>query len=109
MALLEAAATGLPAVVTAVGGNRDLVLDGQTGHVVPPANPQALATAITRLMKLSLGERRALGNFARRHCLEHYRFEGIGEQWVRLYRSLMALNAAKSGPTMRRTCAVSED
>jgi glycosyltransferase involved in cell wall biosynthesis len=109
MALLEAAASGLPAVVTDVGGNRDLVLDGQTGHVVPPANPQALATAITRLMELSLGERRALGNFARRHCVEHYRFEGIGEQWVRLYRSFMALNAAKSGPTMRRTCAVSED
>jgi glycosyltransferase involved in cell wall biosynthesis len=109
IALLEAAASGLPAVVTDVGGNRELVLDGQTGYVVPPGNPQALATAITRLMDLPSAERGDLGNYARRHCLEHYRFEMVGEQWVRLYRSLMALKAPNSGSTMRTTCALSED
>jgi len=109
IALLEAAASGLPAVVTDVGGNRDLVLDGQTGYVVPPVSPLALATAITRLMELPDTERQALGNHARLHCIEHYRFELVGEQWVRLYRSLMALNAPKSGSRMRTTCALSED
>jgi len=109
MALLEAAATGLAAVVTDVGGNRDLVLDGQTGYVVPPGNPHALARAITRVMDLPDAERRELGSVARRHCVENYRFEMVGEQWVRLYRRLMAGKAPESGSPMRDSRVVSED
>jgi len=37
-----------PVVVTAVGGLPDVVEDGVTGYVVPPRNPEALASAITR-------------------------------------------------------------
>ncbi len=95
MALLEAAAAGLAAVVTDVGGNRDLVLDGETGYVVPPANSQALATAMTRLMELPDTERREIGAFARRHCVENYRFQKIGDEWVRLYRQFMSRNALR--------------
>lgn len=110
MALLEAAATGLPAVVTDVGGNRDLVLDGQTGYVVPPANPQALASAISGLMDLPESEREGLGSFARNHCIEHYRFQSVGETWVRLYRRLMSGNAlGRRLAVMREDCALSED
>lgn len=44
--LLEAMATGLPAVATDVGGNADLVADGETGRIIPSGSPQALAAAI---------------------------------------------------------------
>ncbi|MFL6447011.1 MAG: glycosyltransferase [Bryobacteraceae bacterium] len=110
MALLEAAATGLAAVVTDVGGNRDLVLDGKTGYVVPPDNSQALAAAMTRLMDLPAAERQELGLSARRHCIEKYRFQTVGEEWVRLYREFMAANAPKHTRTaIREQCALSED
>jgi glycosyltransferase involved in cell wall biosynthesis len=99
MALLEATATGLPAVVTDVGGNRDLVLDGKTGYVVPPAKPRALAEAMTKLMEVPDNERQELGRSARRHCVANYRFQTVGEEWVRLYRHFMAANGSQQrGP-----------
>jgi glycosyltransferase involved in cell wall biosynthesis len=50
-ALLEAMATGLPVVVTEVGGNKEAVIDGQNGLLVPPGDPAALAGAILGLLK----------------------------------------------------------
>jgi sugar transferase (PEP-CTERM/EpsH1 system associated) len=44
--ILEAMATGLPVVATAVGGNGELVQADVTGRLVPPADPQALAAAL---------------------------------------------------------------
>ncbi len=95
MALLEASATGLAAVVTDVGGNRDLVRHEETGYVVPKANPQALARAMARVMELPDIDRQELGLAARRHCVENYRFQTVGEEWVRLYRHFIALNSPR--------------
>lgn len=44
--ILEAMATGLPVVATAVGGNPELVVDGKTGVLIPPEDPVAMADAI---------------------------------------------------------------
>ncbi len=48
-AVLEAMTEGVPLIVTDVGGNAEAVVDGQTGRVVPPHAPDALATAIVEL------------------------------------------------------------
>jgi glycosyltransferase involved in cell wall biosynthesis len=50
MALLEASATALPIVATDVGGNREIVRDGDTGCIVPPREVDALAQAILGLL-----------------------------------------------------------
>lgn len=50
MALLEAMASSLPAVCTAVGGVPELVSDGVTGYLVTPRDPTALAEGLTRLL-----------------------------------------------------------
>jgi glycosyltransferase involved in cell wall biosynthesis len=50
VALLEAMAAGLPIVATAIGGTPDAVVDGETGLLVPPADPAGLASAVTRLL-----------------------------------------------------------
>jgi glycogen synthase len=47
---LEAMACGKPVVASAVGGLRDLVLDGETGVLVPPRDPAALRAALERLL-----------------------------------------------------------
>ena len=47
---IEAARGGLPVLVTDVGGLPETVANGQTGRVVPPDNPEALADALTEFM-----------------------------------------------------------
>jgi len=58
---VEAAYRGVPSIGTNVGGVPDVVLDGETGLLVPPGNPNALAAAIARLrddgaLRARLGE-----------------------------------------------------
>lgn len=48
--LLESMAAGLPIVATRVGGNPELVRDGENGFLIPPHDPMALAAAISRIL-----------------------------------------------------------
>jgi glycosyltransferase involved in cell wall biosynthesis len=50
LAIIEAMAAGLPVVATRVGGVPEAVVDGETGFLVPPRQPKALAQAIVRLL-----------------------------------------------------------
>lgn len=49
--ILEAMATGLPVVATRVGGNPELVVDGETGFLVEPRSPAALAAPLRRYLE----------------------------------------------------------
>jgi glycosyltransferase involved in cell wall biosynthesis len=51
LTLLEAMARGLPVVATQVGGTPEVVADGETGLLVPAANPLAMADAMVRLLR----------------------------------------------------------
>lgn len=71
MVLSEAGAAGLPSVSTRVAAIPEVVVDGDTGLVVPPGDVDALASAIRRLVEHP-GERRRLGARAQEHVCRHY-------------------------------------
>lgn len=50
LTVLEAMAAGRPVIATAAGGTGEVVIDGETGLLVPPADPAALAAALRRLL-----------------------------------------------------------
>lgn len=95
-ALLEASAMGLPSVVTAVGGNSEIVLDGTTGYVVPPSDSVALANGMEKLMRAEPEIRRQLGAAARQYCIGAYQFDGVLNKWLDLYSRCLSLRLAKS-------------
>jgi glycosyltransferase involved in cell wall biosynthesis len=90
-ALLEAMATGLPVVATAVGGNSDAVVDGETGSLVPVHDPQALAAAILRLAQ-EPGLRASFGEAGRRRVEQRFSLEACVDRYERLYRALGETN-----------------
>ena len=71
IAIHESMALGLPAVVTDVGGVRELVQDGETALVVPPGDAQALAEALLRVMR-DPALARSLGEQARLRFSDHF-------------------------------------
>ena len=92
-ALLEAMASRLPVVATATGGTPDVVLDGQTGFLVPPGDAPALARAIdVFLQDPELRER--MGRAGRRRVVEHFSVGQMVERTQALYASLLAGQAA---------------
>lgn len=89
MVLLEAAACELPIVATDVGGNSEIVLDGTSGFIVPPRDPEALAAAMLKMMSLSEDERRAMGRAGRAHIEANYSLDRVVDQWENLYQDLL--------------------
>jgi glycosyltransferase involved in cell wall biosynthesis len=87
LTLLEAMASELPVVVTAVGGNPEIVRHGQEGLLVPRGDVAAIAKALLRLLS-DPDSRRQLGRAGRTRVQERYRLEQtIGAYW-QLYQSL---------------------
>lgn len=71
---VQAFATGRPVVASAVGGVPEIVHDGETGWLVPPAQPEALATAIAKVLADSDATAK-VARGARRLAEERMRFD----------------------------------
>ena len=106
--LLEAGAAGMPIVATAVGGNGEVVLDGRTGFVVPPQDPQMLAQAMMKLAALTPADRLRLGQRAREHVEAHYALPHIIDLWEELYQELAGRKTGASPRRLQREVAETE-
>ena len=89
LVLLEASATGLPIVATDVGGNREVVVDGESGFLAPPQSADALAGSMLQMMAPPDAERRRMGEAGRRYIEEHYSLEHVVDTWEALYSDLL--------------------
>lgn len=87
--ILEAMAMAKPVIATAVGGNPELVLHGQTGLLVPPADPQALAEAMRSLLA-DPGRAQSLGRCARARAEEQFTLERMVQETTQVYERLLA-------------------
>jgi glycosyltransferase involved in cell wall biosynthesis len=88
LSILEAMAAGKPTVVTDVGGNRESVVDGETGFLVPPRNPEALAEKVCLLLRdRTLAER--FGRNGRERIISFFSRERMVRDYEQLYLSLL--------------------
>lgn len=83
--ILEAMAAGLPVVSADVGGVAELVVDGETGYLVPPGDPRALADALEKVLSLPAGKKAALGRAGRKRVEENFTLEQMVAAYEQLY------------------------
>jgi glycosyltransferase involved in cell wall biosynthesis len=92
LVLLEAMRARVPAIASAVPGSGigEVVVDGETGVLVPPGDPDALAGAIERLGDAEL--RRRLGEQGRRRWEQRFTLARSAQAWMALYSEATAGN-----------------
>ena len=83
ISVLEAFAAGLPVVSTGTGGIPAMVRDGETGLIIPPSDPAALAKAVAALLE---NPDRALSIARRaRKEVEEYAWSNVSREWAAVY------------------------
>jgi glycosyltransferase involved in cell wall biosynthesis len=96
--LLEAMAMSLPVVATRISGSEDVVVDGETGLLVPPGDVAALAQALSELLAAPACAA-VMGERARQRVIEVCSLEQVTTAYIHLYEDLL-----KEG---ERLCAAS--
>jgi glycosyltransferase involved in cell wall biosynthesis len=92
-ATLEAMAAGRPVVGSRVGGIPEMIVDGDTGTLVPPQDAAALADAVATIV-LDAGMRRRMSDAARRRSIEQFSLQAHGRRLQAHYDALQSSGAA---------------
>ena len=87
--LLEAAASGIPVVATDVGGTSEIVVDQITGHLIPPRDPEQLASAVMELLQNSQ-RRHSMRLAARQRAMTEFRVDRAASQLSEQWRDVIA-------------------
>ncbi len=87
-ALLEAQSWGIPAIVSDIPGNREIVLHETNGLIIPLENSNALAAACIHMLDNPL-LRKQYSNAARKRIEELYSMEKIADLTINLYNELL--------------------
>lgn len=85
--LLESMSRSIPVVVTSVGGNPEVVRDGESGYLVPPRDPSSLARRILALIR-DPERREEMGERARERIEHEFALDVTAERYARLLDSL---------------------
>ena len=82
-AVLEAMACGLPVIASRIAGNEELVIDGETGFLVPAEDPDALREAISELI-INNSRRQQMGMSSRQRVEANYSWKQITQNYLTL-------------------------
>jgi len=93
LSALEAMALGKPVVACRVGGTPEVVVDGRTGVLVSPGEPEELASALERLLE-DPEQARAMGAAGRRRVRDSFDLEQMVSKIEEIYRRLISHHAA---------------
>jgi len=85
----EAGAMGVPAIGSTIGAQGEIIVDGQTGFVVPPLDPPALAAAIGNLLERGPDGRRQMGEAAQARVREKFTTAALQQATLAVYERLM--------------------
>ena len=88
IALLEAMAAGKPVIATNVGGNPELVVDGETGYSVPPRDADALAAKL-RLLLADKCRAKRLGENGRNRVERCFSLQAMADNYQELYEQCL--------------------
>jgi len=88
---LEAMACGTPVVASRVGGIPEVVVDGETGLLVEPGDPAALAAALRRVLDDPARAAR-MGEAGRRRVEAHFSWDRIAERTMEIYRQAIEIH-----------------
>lgn len=99
--ILEAMASGLPVVATRVGGNGELVVEGETGYLVPRDDPQAMAEAIRRYTA-DPGLRKRHAANARSRVETEFNIDEMVNRYAALYDDLLKSKGYSTCVSARR-------
>jgi glycosyltransferase involved in cell wall biosynthesis len=91
LTLLEAMAASRPVVVTAVGGNPEIVRDGREGLLVPRGNSEATAAALLQLLNAP-DTAAAMGTAGRTRVENRYKLDRTVQHYLHLYQQLRHRN-----------------
>jgi glycosyltransferase involved in cell wall biosynthesis len=84
MALLEAMAAGKPVVATKVGGNSELVLDGETGFLIDSGSPESISDRIVQVLQDKVGAVR-MGDRGRLRVRDKFSFRAMVDKYENYY------------------------
>jgi glycosyltransferase involved in cell wall biosynthesis len=88
VSLLQAAASGVPLIASGAGGIPEIIEDGVNGYLVPPRDPEALASAVVRLLE-DPEKARSMGESGRRIVREKFSVEAMVRGNLGVYRELL--------------------
>lgn len=85
----EAQAMGRPIIATDHGGARETIIRGQTGWLIPPSDPAALAQAMQEALSLDAMQRAVLATRSMAHIATHFTKEQMTEKTLSVYAELL--------------------
>jgi glycosyltransferase involved in cell wall biosynthesis len=85
----EAGAMGVPAIGSSIGAQGEIIIDGETGLIVPPSDPAHLSTAIGKLLALGPEGRAAMGRKAQTRVLARFTTSALQKATLSVYEGLL--------------------